>query len=81
MKKTLYLVLLAFAFVGAALFYTNLHYQGDAVIVFHIDAFGVTWHHLSSVTIIVTLLILYIVSWLKFLVPSSVAHKTEIMRK
>ncbi len=81
MKKTLYLLALALAFLGSALFYTSLHYQGDALVVFHLDAFGVTWHHLTNVTIILTLLALFIISWLKFLVSDEVRHKTEITRK
>lgn len=81
MKKTFYLLLLAFALFGSAMFYLNLPYGGDTIVVFHLDAFGVTWHHITNIAILIILVMLYTISWLKFLVPSAISHKTEIMRR
>lgn len=81
MRKILYNLFMGIAFLGSALYYTQIPFLGGSVVVFHINSFGVTWRLIVDLAIIGGLLCLYNISRLHFRVPIGSKHTTTIDKK
>lgn len=80
-KKMLYFLSMGFAFLGSALFWTHVSFNGDATVVFRINTLGITWRYIIDAGIIAFLFFLFFVSMQKFLISVDTRHTTTINRK